>query len=76
MNQDGQTQAYVLSVGGILGMGEHYVAVSSSAVKLSYSDSDKASHALINATSDQIKATPEFRYAGHVAAKACVNILR
>ena len=27
MNQDGQTQAYVLSVGGMLGMGEHYVAV-------------------------------------------------
>ena len=75
MNRDGQTQAYVLSVGGILGMGEHYVAVNPSAVKLSYSESDKAWHASMNATSDQIRAMPEFRYAGHLAAKACINIL-
>ena len=75
MNQDDQTQAYVLSVGGILGMSEHYVAVNPSAVKLSYSESDKASHASMNATSDQIKAAPEFRYVGHLAAKACTNIL-
>ena len=75
MNQDGQTQAYVLSVGGILGMGEHYVAVNPSAVKLGYSESDKAWHASMNATSDQIRAMPEFRYAGHLAAKACINIL-
>lgn len=75
MNQAGQTQAYILSVGGILGMGEHYVAVNPSAVKVSYSESDKAWHASMNAASDQIKAAPEFRYAGHLAAKACVNIL-
>ena len=41
MNQDGQTQAFVLSVGGMLGMGEHYIAVLPSAVKVSYSTSDK-----------------------------------
>jgi sporulation protein YlmC with PRC-barrel domain len=34
MNQAGQTQAYILSVGGILGMGERYVAVNPSAVKV------------------------------------------
>ena len=75
MNRDGQTQAYVLSVGGILGMGEHYIAVNPPAVKLSYSESDKAWHASMNATSDQIRAAPEFRYAGHLEAKACINIL-
>jgi hypothetical protein len=75
MNQDGQIQAYVLSVGGILGMGEHYVAVNPTAVKLSYSESDKAWHASMSATSDQIRAAPELRYAGRLAAKACINIL-
>jgi sporulation protein YlmC with PRC-barrel domain len=75
MSQDGQTQAYILSVGGILGMGEHYVAVNPSAVKVSYSELDKAWHASMNATSDQLRAVPEFRYSGHLAAKACINIL-
>ena len=75
MNQNGQTQAYILSVGGMLGMGEHYVAVNPSAVKVSYSELDKAWHASMNATSDQLRAVPEFRYSGHLAAKACINIL-
>jgi len=75
MNQDGQSKAYVLSVGGIMGMGEHYVAVNPSAVGVSYSDSDKAWHASMSATPDQIRAAPEFRYSGHLAAKACINIL-
>ena len=36
MNQNGRSQAYIVSVGGFLGMGEHYVAVNPSAVKVSY----------------------------------------
>jgi hypothetical protein len=36
MNQNGHSQAYIVSVGGFLGLGEYYVAVSPSAVKVSY----------------------------------------
>ena len=38
LNQSGQAQAYILSVGGFLGMGEHYVAVNPSSVKVSYNN--------------------------------------
>jgi sporulation protein YlmC with PRC-barrel domain len=69
LNQNGQTQAYILSVGGFLGMGEHYVAVNPSAVKVSYNDSDKKWHASMNATSDQVKSAPEFKYSGRWATK-------
>ena len=68
LNQDGQTQAYILSVGGFLGIGEHYVAVNPASVKVSYNDSDKKWHASMNATSDQLKAAPEFKYSGRWAA--------
>jgi len=62
LNHDGQTEAYVLSVGGFLGMGEHYVAVNPSQVKVTYNDSEKKWHATMNATTDQLKAAPEFKY--------------
>ena len=75
-NQAGQMQAYILSIGGVLGMGEHYVAVNPQAIKLSYSDADQAWHASMNATDDQLKAAPEFQYSGRLAAKACINILK
>lgn len=68
LNQNGQTQAYVLSVGGFLGMGDHYVAVNPSAVKVTYNDSDKKWHASMNATTDQLKAAPEFKYSGRWSA--------
>jgi hypothetical protein len=68
LNPNGQTQAYILSVGGFLGMGEHYVAVNPSAVKVTYDDSDKKWHATMNATSDQLKAAPEFKYSGRWSA--------
>jgi sporulation protein YlmC with PRC-barrel domain len=41
LNPDGRTTAYIVSVGGFLGIGDHYVAVDPSAVKVSYNDSDK-----------------------------------
>jgi len=62
LNQNGQTEAYILSVGGFLGMGDHYVAVSPSAVKITYNASDKKWHASMNATVDQVKNAPEFKY--------------
>ena len=48
-----------------LGIGDHYVAVNPSEVKVSYNDSDKKWHATMNATADQLKAAPEFKYNGH-----------
>jgi sporulation protein YlmC with PRC-barrel domain len=64
MNQNGRSQAYIVSVGGFLGMGEHYVAINPSAVKVSYDGSNKKWHASMNASADQLKAAPEFKYAG------------
>ncbi|HET7885266.1 MAG TPA: PRC-barrel domain-containing protein [Bradyrhizobium sp.] len=64
LNQNGRSQAYIVSVGGFLGIGEHYVAVSPQAVKITYNDQDKKWHASMNATADQLKAAPEFKYSG------------
>jgi hypothetical protein len=64
MSQRGRAQAYIVSVGGFLGMGEHYVAVNPSAITVTYSDSDKKWHAAMNATAEQLKAAPEFKYTG------------
>ena len=64
LNAKGHAQAYILSVGGFLGVGEHYVAVSPSEVKVSYNEPDKKWHATMNATADQLKAAPEFKYTG------------
>jgi sporulation protein YlmC with PRC-barrel domain len=62
LDQNGQTAAYILSVGGFLGMGDHYVAVNPSAVKVTYNASEKKWHASMNATVDQVKNAPEFKY--------------
>jgi hypothetical protein len=64
MSERGRAQAYIVSVGGFLGMGEHYIAVNPSAITVTYSDSDKKWHAAMNATADQLKAAPEFKYSG------------
>ncbi len=64
LNGNGRSQAYIVSVGGFLGLGEHYVAVNPSAVKVSYNEQDKKWHASMNATADQLKAAPEFKYTG------------
>jgi hypothetical protein len=53
---------YVIGVGGFLGIGDHYVAVRPSAVKLSYDARDKKWYASMDANADQLKAAPEFKY--------------
>ncbi|MFG1396884.1 PRC-barrel domain-containing protein [Xanthobacter sp. VTT E-85237] len=60
----GELAGYILSVGGFLGMGERYVIVRPNAVKIAYSESDKKWSAMMNATKDQLKAAPEFKYEG------------
>ena len=68
LNQNGRAEAYILSVGGFLGIGDHYIAVNPSAVKVTYNESDKKWHASMNATNDQLKAAPEFKYSGRWSA--------
>ncbi|MEP9372353.1 PRC-barrel domain containing protein, partial [Mesorhizobium sp. KR1-2] len=52
------------SVGGFLGMGEHYVVVSPSALKIFYLENDKKWTATMNATKEELKSAPEFKYEG------------
>jgi sporulation protein YlmC with PRC-barrel domain len=59
-----QMTGYILSVGGFLGMGTHYVAVNSGSVKVTYDAGNKVWRATMNATKDQLKAAPEFKYEG------------
>jgi PRC-barrel domain len=53
---------YFLGVGGFLGMGDHYVAVRPSAVKLSYDVKDSRWHATVDANAGQLKSAPEYKY--------------
>ncbi|MFG1422889.1 PRC-barrel domain-containing protein [Roseixanthobacter liquoris] len=61
---NGQLAGYIVSVGGFLGMGERYVIVRPNAVQIAYSETDKKWSAMMNATKDQLKAAPEFKYEG------------
>ena len=61
---DKAVQAYVLSVGGFLGAGSHYVAVDASSVKIDYDAGAKKWRATMQATADQLKAAPAFKYQG------------
>jgi hypothetical protein len=54
----------ILSVGGFLGMGEHYVVIDPSTIAVSYNDADKKWEARVNATAEQLKAAPAFKYEG------------
>jgi hypothetical protein len=58
----GGVKAYIIGVGGFLGIGDHYVAVRPSAITLSYDDGTKKWHAVMNAGAAELKAAPEFKY--------------
>jgi sporulation protein YlmC with PRC-barrel domain len=60
----GRVVGYILSVGGFLGMGDRYVVVEPSAVAVSYNTNDNKWTATMNATKDQLKAAPEFKFEG------------
>jgi hypothetical protein len=55
-------KAYIVGVGGFLGMGDHYVAVRPPAVTLSYDATEKKWHAAMDTNADQLKAAPEYKY--------------
>jgi sporulation protein YlmC with PRC-barrel domain len=54
--------ALILSVGGFLGVGEHYVAVSPSSVSVRHDAKNDKWLASMNTTKDALKAAPEFKY--------------
>ncbi|MGJ4859753.1 PRC-barrel domain-containing protein [Labrys sp. KB_33_2] len=64
---EGALSGYVVSVGGFLGIGTHYVVVSPKSVSVNYSEADKKWSATMDATKDQLKAAPEFKYEGRWA---------
>lgn len=57
-----QIDALILSVGGFLGVGERYVAVSPASVKMNYDSQTNKWMATMNTTKDALKAAPEFKY--------------
>src|ERR1700685_1349217 len=57
-----EVDALILSVGGFLGVGEHYVAVSPSSVNIRYDAKDDKWLASMNTTKEALKAAPEFKY--------------
>ncbi len=58
-------KAYIVGVGGFLGMGDHYVAVRPSALKVTYNAGDKKWHAAIDTNADQLKSAPEYKYSSN-----------
>ena len=63
LDQKGSVKAWVIGVGGFLGIGSKYVAVDPSVMKLDRTD-DKTLQARIDTTKDQLKAAPEYIYLG------------
>ena len=63
-----QVTGYILSIGGFLGMGTHYVAVNPGSVMVSYDAQNKVWKATMNATKEQLKSAPEFKYGGQWTA--------
>jgi len=57
-----QVDALILSVGGFLGMGEHYVAVSPASVNVTRDTKNDKWVATMNTTKEALKAAPEFKY--------------
>jgi hypothetical protein len=58
----GAVRAYIVGVGGFLGVADRYVAVRPSAIDFSYDDGSKTWHARLDATAAQLKSAPQFKY--------------
>ncbi len=63
IDHDG-VQAYILAVGGVLGLGDRYVAVTPAALAITYDTTANSYHAVMNATAEQLKGVPDFKYEG------------
>ncbi len=64
MIEQGKLVGYILSVGGFLGMGTHYVDVTPGSISIHYDADKKSWNGFINSTKDQLKSAPEFKYEG------------
>jgi hypothetical protein len=60
--KNNRVDALILSVGGFLGVGEHYVAVSPSSVNIHYDAENDNWLASMNTTKEALQAAPEFTY--------------
>jgi hypothetical protein len=60
--KNNQVDALILSVGGFLGLGEHYVAVSPSSITIRYDSANDNWLASMNTTKEALTAAPEFKY--------------
>lgn len=58
---NGNLRAVVIGVGGVMGVGTRYVAVSPGSIRMSYTRSARVL-VVLNATPEQIGAAPEFQY--------------
>ncbi|KQT09938.1 photosystem reaction center subunit H [Methylobacterium sp. Leaf399] len=63
LDESSTIKAWIVGVGGFLGIGTKYVAIDPSALKLTRVD-DKTMKASIETTKDQIRAAPEYIYLG------------
>ena len=59
---DKGVKAYIVGVGGFIGMDEHYVAIRPSAVTINYDATAKKWHAAMETSVDELKAAPEYKY--------------
>jgi sporulation protein YlmC with PRC-barrel domain len=62
--EGGEISGVVLSIGDVLGGGQRYVAVDPSAVAIRYMEAEGKWQATMNATLEQLRSAPEFRYEG------------
>ncbi|WP_019906910.1 PRC-barrel domain-containing protein [Methylobacterium sp. 77] len=69
LDESSTIKAWVVGVGGFLGIGTKYVAVDPSALKLTRVD-DKTLKASIDTNKDQLRAAPEYVYLGQAKPNA------
>jgi sporulation protein YlmC with PRC-barrel domain len=58
-------KAYIVAVGGFMGMGDHYVAVNPSALNINFDADARKWRAAMNTDIDQLKAAPEYKYSSN-----------
>jgi sporulation protein YlmC with PRC-barrel domain len=63
LDEKQQIKAWIVGVGGFLGLGTKYVAIDPSALKVARGDNDSLK-AVIDTTKDQLRAAPEYIYLG------------
>lgn len=62
MSDGSSVRGVVLSVGGFLGVGTHYVAVDPKALDIKHDDAKNDWRVTLDATKDQLKAAPQYEY--------------